>query len=156
MAQFTLEVSYSQVALFDAKLQSPYNDWTDEHVAQGFAWRPGSVSFGTLDDAGPLAVEAFRTKVLDEASSNATRIIVVPFSVPEHGEIEIASISSDVSITLPPGEYEVTFEHGKSEDQGMWANFYFRAVSAPVSARVIRVDAELRPPTDLVMAAQSA
>ena len=156
MARFTLEISYNQVAVFDAQMDSPFNDWTDEHVAQGFAWRPGSVSFGTLKNSGPLMVGVFHTKTFDETSSNANRVIIVPFSVPEHGGIDVASIASSFSLKLRPGEYELTFEHGRNADQQDWANFYFRAVTAPVAAKVIRADAELSPPADLIMTAEPA
>ena len=56
--QFDLFASYSQVSVFMAKLDSPFNDWEQEHVEQGFAWREGSVSFATLEEAGTLHCEA--------------------------------------------------------------------------------------------------
>ena len=42
-----LDVSYGQVGVFWAILAKPFNDWSEAHVRQGFAWRPGSVSFKT-------------------------------------------------------------------------------------------------------------
>lgn len=54
MSTFPLEVVYAHVAVFDARSRHPFNDWSDTHVAQGFAWRPGSVSFATLEPAGKL------------------------------------------------------------------------------------------------------
>lgn len=45
---FTLDISYSQLAVFQKGMENPFNDWEDTHVNQGFAWRPGSVSFGSL------------------------------------------------------------------------------------------------------------
>jgi Competence protein J (ComJ) len=155
MAHFIIDVSYNQVSVFDANLDDPFNDWSDEHVAQGFAWRPGSVSFGTLENAGTLAADVYRSKTFDESSSSASRVIAVPFSVPAHGNVEVASIASGVSLQLPAGEYELTFEHG-IDDRGMWACFYFRAVPATVAPRIVRADAELTPPATFVMAAQPA
>lgn len=156
MAQFTIDISYSQISVFDARLAKPFNDWLDEHVSQGFAWRPGSVSFGTLENAGPLTAEISRSRTFDESASQASRVIVVPFSVPEHGGVELASIASGVSLELPAGEYELTFEHGIDEDGKMWARFCFCAVDAPVAPRIIRADAELSPPDELVMTAHPA
>ncbi|HTE55125.1 MAG TPA: competence protein ComJ [Kofleriaceae bacterium] len=156
MATFSVEVSYAQLAVFDSTLAAPFNDWTDDHVNQGFAWRPGSVSFGTLDSAGPVVVEVLRSRTVDESKSAAERIIAVPFSVPEHGNIEIASIAGGVPLQIPPGEYELMFEHGRGPDHGMWANFYFRRVPAPALARVVRADAALVPPPVLVMTAEPA
>ena len=56
MATFLVEISHAQLAVFDSTLTAPFNDWTDDHVKQGFAWRPGSVSFMTLDTAGTFHV----------------------------------------------------------------------------------------------------
>jgi hypothetical protein len=156
MAQFTIDISYNQISVFDARLADPFNDWSDDHVSQGFAWRPGSVSFGTLENAGPLAADVSRSRAFDESASSAARVIAVPFSVPEHGGVELASIASGVSLELPPGEYELTFEHGLDDGGQMWARFYFRAVEAPVAPRIIRADAELSPPDEFVMTAQPA
>ncbi|HZH97796.1 MAG TPA: competence protein ComJ [Fimbriimonadaceae bacterium] len=156
MAAFNLEVSYTQVAVFDSTLTAPFNDWTDDHVNQGYAWRPGSVSFGTLESSGAIRVEVFRSRELNERTSPAERIIVVPFSVPEHGTIEIASIGSNAVLEVPPGEYELTFEHGRDPEGAMWANLYFRRVEAPVAPRIVRADAELNPPDVLVMTASPA
>jgi len=43
-ANFTVVVLYRTLALYDRALENPFNDWTREHWAQGFSWRPGSVS----------------------------------------------------------------------------------------------------------------
>ena len=156
MAQFTIDVSYDQISVFDARLADPFNDWSDEHVHQGFAWRPGSVSFATLEDAGPLAADVYRSRAFDESASSASRVISVPFSVPEHGGVELASIASGVPLELAEGEYELTFEHGLGNGGKMWARFYFRAVETPVTPRIIRADAELSPPDEFVMTAHPA
>ena len=58
---FQVFVSYSQLSVFDPTLSEPVNNWTSGHVAQGFAWRPGSVSFKSLSESGTHNVEYFRT-----------------------------------------------------------------------------------------------
>jgi hypothetical protein len=156
MAEFTIEVSYGQIAVFDPRLKDPFNDWTDEHVAQGFAWRPASVSFGTLDSAGAMKIDVSATSDFDEKSSPATRVIAVPFTVPESGTIEIASIGDSVIVQMPPGEHELIYEHGRDAGRSMWAYLYFRPVEAPVDAKIVRADAELSPPPRLVMTASPA
>jgi Competence protein J (ComJ) len=55
--QVRLIISHSQIAVFDPSLERPFNSWTDAHVAQGFSWRPGSVSFSTLCEWGRYDVE---------------------------------------------------------------------------------------------------
>jgi hypothetical protein len=156
MAAFDLDISYTQLAVFDSTLATPFNDWTDDHVDQGFAWRPGSVSFGTLESGGEIHINVFRSRELEERASMAERILVVPFTVPAHGAIEIASIGSRAVLDLQAGEYELTFEHGHDLKGVMWANFYFRPVESPVIPRILRADAELRPPAALVMTANPA
>ena len=150
-----IDISYSQIAAFHADLAEPFNDWSEQHVAQGFAWRPGSVSFATLDDGGVLRVNV-TSKTFDDSRSTATRVIQVPFDVSEHGPVELASIgSSATKLELPPGHYELTFEHGIDE-KGMWATFHFVPASGPTAAKLLRIDDALSPPGILVMGAEPA
>lgn len=114
------------------------------------------MSFGTLESSGAIWVEVFRSRVLDNRASMAERIIAVPFTVPEHGEIEVASISSSVVLQLPSAEYELTFEHGQHSEGTMWANLYFRRVESPTTPRILRADAELKMPPVFVMNAEPA
>ena len=156
MAAFVLDVSYAQLAVFDSSIVSPFNDWTQAHVDQGFAWRPGSVSFGTLDTSGPLRLEVFRSRELVESASHSQRIIRVPFAVPEHGKLEVGSIGSSAILEVPCGQYEMTFEHGIDAAGQMWANLYFRACQDETPPRILRADKDLRPPEPLLMTAEPA
>lgn len=156
MTTFSLEVSYAQIAVFDSTLANPFNDWTDEHVRQGFSWRPGSVSFATFDTVGRALVRVERTNPVSEEIMVADRVIVVPFTVPPHGRLEVATITDGVSLQLPPGDYELKFEHGRTEEGTMWINLGLRPVVAPVTPKVLRADTLLSPPTPLVMTAQPA
>lgn len=156
MAQFTIDISYGQVSIFDARLAQPFNDWSDDHVLQGFAWRPGSVSFGTLTSAGPTSIEVSCSREFDNAKSSASRVIVVPFSVPEHGDVEVGSISSSAVICVAPGEYELTFEHGLNGAGEMWVHLHFRAVAHPVEPRIVRADEAIAQPAQFVMTAEPA
>lgn len=156
MASFVLEISYAQLAVFDASLAQPFNDWSDAHVRQGFSWRPGSVSLRTIESTGPIAVQVFQSRTLDVGTSRAERIITVPFTVPVSGEIEVASIMYGASLLLPASEYELTFEHGTSTEAGMWANLYFERALQVVSPRIVRADAALVPPRTFVMTAGPA
>jgi hypothetical protein len=153
MDAFALDVSYSQISVFGTRVDRPFNDWTDEHVNQGFAWRPVSVSFGTLDDGGPLRVRV-SSAPFEPSSSTASRVIQVPFEVPPYGEVDVASIGQAVTLELPPGTYALVFEHGKDE-HGMWAMFHF-VRSDQVRPEIIRADPEIHPAQVLVMTAQPA
>lgn len=156
MASFLLEISYTQLAVFDGSLAQPFNDWNDAHVRQGFSWRPGSVSFQTLQSAGAIAVQVFQSRTLDVTTSGAERIIAVPFTVPVSGEIEVASIASGASLSLVAGDYELTFEHGLGAELGMWANLYFERALRTVSPRIVRADAALKAPDAFLMTAEPA
>jgi hypothetical protein len=156
MATFNLEVSYAQLAVFDARLTNPFNDWSDDHINQGFAWRPGSVSFATLETTGTIAVTLTPPGPVSQQGAPPTREILVPFTVPAHGEVEISTISGSVPVQLPKGEYALTFRHGHSADGAMHATLSFDPVTSPVMAEILRADDALRPPDKLVMAAQPA
>ncbi|HRI66419.1 MAG TPA: competence protein ComJ [Polyangium sp.] len=155
MSTFSLEVTYAQVAVFDTCLKHPFNDWSDEHVAQGFAWRPGSVSFSTLEPAGELVVRVERSAASPDVT-NAERAISVPFSVPIHGAIEIATIARSFAIEFVAGEYELSFVHGRRIDGTMTATFHFRPVESQTNPKILRADSALAPAPEFVMNAHPA
>jgi hypothetical protein len=110
MVEISIAVSYSQIAVFDAEMVNPFNDWTPQHVSQGFAWRPGSVAFRTLEEAEHYNVNVMILKDDIDSSEEAIHAIWVPFEVPIHGVVEIGSISDGVQIELPQGEYNLLYE----------------------------------------------
>lgn len=156
MSRFTLEISYSQLAVFNSRLSHPFNDWTEAHVAQGFTWRPGSVSFGTLSDGGTIAIEVVTRQRYSDQTSGANRVIRVPFEVAECGDIEVASIGTSAHVVLEPGFYALTFEHGLHEETGMWARLYLEKTTDNIEAAILRADGALRPSQPLLMTAQPA
>lgn len=156
-----VEVSYSQLVVVDPRMPSPLNAWSEAHVAQGFAWRPGSVSFGTLEASGDVVVRVIVARLFEAATSTSSRVIAVPFRVAAHGSVEVGSMGGGVEVKLPPGEYELTFEHGRMATGAMWADLYFRgasALDAPsyVAPRIVKADPELSPPATLLMEAEPA
>ena len=74
---FPLYASYAQVAIFLSSLEQPFNNWTDRHVAQGFAWREGSVSFA-VTDGGDCFVEILLNDDQSSIVSETIREIWVP------------------------------------------------------------------------------
>ena len=151
----TLDISYAQLAVFRSDLANPFNDWTEAHVAQGFAWRPGSVSFATIEASGPIDLEVAQAWP-PLASSRASRIISVPFAVGETGAVDVASIGDGETVSIPTGEYRLTFEHGLHADRGMWARLWFERVNAAVKPNVARADSDLAPVEPLLMDASPA
>jgi len=153
MHAFVLEVSHAQVAVFDPHMERPFNDWSDDHVRQGFTWRPGSVSFRTIQSAGTIQVRV--ESAGDATGVRGLRTIVVSFTVSSHGEVEAATIAASEVFQLQPGEYELTFDHGLLRSE-MWARLVFRKVVTPVAPRIVVADAELSPPARLIMSARPA
>jgi hypothetical protein len=155
-AFFSLSVSYSQVAVFDRALEHPFNLWTERHVKQGFSWRPGSVSFATLDEAGQHDVEIDVVSDDVALSPGAVRIIQTPFEVPQSGSIEIASISESIPLSLASGPYLLRFEYFLATgDLKPRVRFVFMR-NEIAAFRIMRADPELTARDDLLLSAEPA
>jgi hypothetical protein len=146
----TLFISHSQLVVCDPSLERPFNFWTDRHVAQGFAWRPGSVSFGTIDEGGLHSIDVLLTHSYVDISPLAIRAIEVPFRVPFEESVEIASVDSQ-RLQIPSSLYALRFECL----QGRKLKFVFMKIDNP-KFRIVRSDAELRPAGDLLLTADPA
>ena len=122
LGTFTLEISYSQVAVFNASLDRPFNHWTEEHFKQGFVWRPSSVSFRTAarTGRGEVAVRQAAQRVLRDDASIA---ISVPFKV-ESPAIEVASVFKGCVINVDPGDYELVYQTGAAASN-LWIDLQF-------------------------------
>ena len=151
--QFHLELAWSQISIFDANLVDPFNDWNEHHLAQGFTWRQGSVSFklpvrsGTID----VDVELVDNLIVDPSARWA---IVVPF-VAWAGVIEISSITQAELIEVDPGQYALLYQSGVRDGQA-WVSLGFMASSrSPVEPMILRSDDELHADS-LLMEAEPA
>ncbi|RDI38384.1 competence protein ComJ [Falsibacillus pallidus] len=149
---FETEIFYSQIALFKYGLDNPFNDWRKPHVNQGFSWRDGSVSFGTLSSKGDCKITVKLTKQI-ETDDDVIRAIVVPFKV-EKGGIEIGSVMETVPIDIPEGTYEVLFT-AKNANGYEHYTFSFIENENP-KAKVLKADDELNVPDRLFMEANPA
>ncbi|GLQ99119.1 competence protein ComJ [Dyella mobilis] len=151
-----LHVSYSQIAVFDSTLQRPFNDWTSGHVAQGFAWRPGSVSFRTLVESGTHTIEVDTPEHFGSLHVNAVRAIEVPFGVADNIVLEISSISDSELISIPSGSYAVRCEFLGVDDFGnQHVHLSFVREENPRFA-VLLADQELAVGATLITQAQPA
>lgn len=153
VASFEVLVSWYQIIVHD-DLYSGYNAWTPEHVMQGFAWRPGSVSFGTLDIVDmEVVVNLEENPVL---MLDSQRAIVVPFVVKRDSQIFVVSSLTRVPVPIPSGTYELWFQHGRPEGmRTMWCTLAFKPESKPRAA-ILRADHELCPPGTLMLDAEPA
>ncbi len=150
---FNVFISYSQIAVFPGQLEQPFNDWTREHVKQGFAWRPESVSFATLTESGNAQI-SWDLKSEFRLRPDTVRAIQVPFFVPD-GSIEIASISDGQEIPFERGQYLLVFETGLNDDGTMWCCFSF-VKSPSATAAILKLDKDIVPPSPLLMEATPA
>jgi len=100
----TLDISYRQLAVFVADIQSPYNNWSIESFNQGFAYREESVSFDTIEDG------KFQVYINEEKSINREELIrkiVVPLKT-QNG-FELGSLTSTIRIEISPGNYRIEY-----------------------------------------------
>lgn len=150
------ELSYGQLAVFASSLKHPFNDWTDKHVLQGFAWRPGSVSFRSLLEAGRHSVEVRSVDHLGQVHQDAVRVIDVPFEVPDDGAVEIGSISETFPVSLPSGSFLLRCEFLKPDGNGMGrVELTFSRMDKPRFA-IVRADQEVSGHGELLTTAQPA
>ncbi len=150
---FSLYVSYSQVAVYDASLENPFNSWTPELVHQGFTWREGATSFRTINEDGTLHV-AVRIVDQHHEAAETVRGIRVPFTVPSNGEIEVGSITGGKSFLIPAGDYSLFFETWTENDE-MWCMLTF-CTSFSAAPEIFKCDDVLTPAKPLQMGAQPA
>ena len=89
----------------------PYGDMPNEgyHARdiQGFAWYANCVTFDLVH--GDSWLKIYHSRQLD-IQPETTRAIVVPFTVPEEGYIEITGDLDVTRLDIPTGQYQLLFE----------------------------------------------
>jgi hypothetical protein len=149
---FESDTLYSQLAVFQFGLENPFNDWNDTHFNQGFSWREGSVSFGTLSEKEKCNITVRVTDNL-EVNSNVIRAITVPFYINCKG-IEVGNVMETKAIDIEEGMYELLFTI-LVENRMEHYTFNFIKNNNP-KANIIIADEELKPSTTLLMQAEPA
>jgi hypothetical protein len=149
-------ISYAQLAVFDHSLERPFNLWTDRHVAQGFSWRPGSVSFRTIEENGLHLVVCKLGALEDDIPILAIRVIDVPFEVKSGKRVEIGSISESKLVDVPQGIYQLRFEcYGRRGDDFPRIKLIFFKTNDP-TFRVVKADPELASAPEFLLTANPA
>ncbi|CAM2005299.1 competence protein ComJ [Acanthopleuribacter pedis] len=147
---------YGQVCVFDPGLNDPFNDWDDIHVKQGFAWRPGSVSFSVpLSGYWDFNIEI--NSSFDRENGEYIRGISVPFIIQEN-QVEIGGVISSEVYGIETGTYELLFViHNMESEEGQpEGSLYFLKREGVTPAEVFRKDSELTPQEELKMTALPA
>lgn len=152
-ATFECDILYSQIAVFNYGLDNPYNDWNDIHVQQGFCWREGSVSFGTISNDVECRITVKLAEKI-ELDKDISRAIVVPYEVKDQG-IEIGSIMETVAFDIPRGRYELLFTAKRIDIELEQYTVMFVKANKP-RARILVADEDLSVSEELLMDARAA
>lgn len=144
-ATIQLYVTYQQVSVFDPNLSNPFNFWKDEHVAQGFSWRKGSVGFGTLDPEGAIDID-LRSETSPVPDEGAIRAIVVPFERPKLGNVEIATITESRILAIPDETTGLLYQAGIAGDRSRYSISFLKG-PAP-SPQILIIDPEISMPAN--------
>jgi hypothetical protein len=148
-----LGFDYQQIWVFQAGLENPINKATRQHFEQGFAWRPGSVTFRTLIHAGIAEIGLSVWESSQSPSADAKRIIDVPFEVPDDGRVEVGGFASRAIVDLPPGLYTLRFEAFEPNSPAYCRISLAFYKNTKPEFRIVRADPGLRIEGDLLIAA---
>src|SRR5260370_1748735 len=98
---------YGTLAIFQAGISHPFNDWNSIHGSQGFSWRPGSVSFAAVDadDPSPVFVEIRESYT---PPAEAFRVIKLPFEV-DSREVHPTHLLDKCKIPIRPHNFPEFF-----------------------------------------------
>lgn len=133
IAAFLLTLLYSQVTVaVPGRARGLL--WTDDHVAQGFAWSPGFVSFGVPDHDGHVKVVIQRSSAF-QATAQTLWAVQTPFDV-DDSCLEVGTIGSEQSVSIAAGRYNLIFEArppgpGSSGDVAYIVYLHFIETPAP-------------------------
>ena len=138
IAEFFLTVLYTQITVAVPGAAAKGLLWTDDHVAQGFAWSPGFVSFGLPDHDGRVRVVVLRPEAF-RVTPQSLWAVQTPLDVPG-SPVEIGSIVTEHAVSLPPGRYNLVFEarspqQGEAPDVAYVVHLHFIGRASPSSGR---------------------
>lgn len=109
MPEHEIQILYSQFSVHTQEVDA-FPDWTDAHVAQGVAWRPGHASFGVPDHDGKCLLDIAMTDRAPVAGPGTERLLGVPFDVGIRGRAAVSTILETLDLDIPAGAYQLWFE----------------------------------------------
>ena len=148
LAEFALTIFYTQVIVHLPGIEAPGLAWTDEHVAQGFAWAHDTVNCGLPDHDGECLLRVSIQPIDAELDPKALWAIGVPFDV-KASPLSIGTVLNVRDVAVPCGLYSLVFE--VLPGTGAFAfvvDLKFRQSAAPGFA-ILKQGSELR--TDHVL-----
>jgi len=135
-----LELSYKQFCIFNESVKNPFNDWSEESIAQGFSIRKESISIMTLNSNGVLKISVLTDNRLLE---NAKRIIEFEYMVKDEN-LSIATISSELKIKIKEGLYKIRVQLCNESDESELCYLSFlKKNEEDILPRYLRYDKEI-------------
>ena len=104
--QFLYTITHSQISLFSEE-EPDFNLWSTDHVAQGFSWRAGHVSFGVPDHDGMCVVEVAVVPRAPAPDATVLRVLGVPMDVRDR--LYVATTVDENTTDVPPGRYQIVY-----------------------------------------------
>jgi hypothetical protein len=153
---FPLEISYSQFAVFNHRVENPFNKWTDDHVKQGFSWRKDSACFRTLMEAGEHIFEVNCLTVLPDLYPSSIRAILVPVPKLTDRKLEIASIGDSKILTIPHETDGLLVQLAPPSSNEPASVIVTLLSGFKVDFAILRADSEIKKTTSLVKRATPA
>lgn len=135
-----LELSYKQFCIFNESVNNPFNDWSEENIAQGFSIRKESISIMTLNSSGILKISVLTdSRLLD----NAKRIVEFEYMVKDEN-LSIATISSELKIKIKEGLYKIRVQLCNESDESELCYLSFlKKDEEDILPRYLRYDKEI-------------
>ncbi|WFR97614.1 competence protein ComJ [Rhizobium tumorigenes] len=149
IAEFPITVLHTQVVVHLPGLPRPGLLWNDDHVAQGFAWSQGIVSFGVPDHDGQCLIRV-DTAVSIQVDSSAAWAVQTPFEL-SATPLKIGTIGTMKDVRIPLGKYNLVFEALLGASAGDYA-FVLKLIFVPSEEpefKILKQGAELT--TDKVL-----
>lgn len=144
---FNLVPTHNFFTLTRLDIERPFAEWRQDDIDQGFVWMPGSISYSLVGNPLGISISVETCDSCDEdISSQATRIIRLPFDVLDGVDLGLTTIASPDRFSLPGGPYMVQFEYwgdGYVEDDA-WARLRFRP--GRTEPAVLRTDKYMKVP----------
>lgn len=153
LADFPVTIQYAQVLVQSESRAAAGLLWTDEHVAQGFAWSEGLVSFGVPDHDGTsrIEVELARDAVLNP---RALWAVQVPFRVT--GPLQIGTLFDTRGVTVPNGGYDLTYQAFPGAEGHAYVLRLTFSQSAAPAFRILKTGGDITADTILRRDAEAA
>ena len=114
LTEFATVILYGQLVLANPASGRAPLVWTNDEVAQGFAWSPDEVAFGVPDHNGECRVSVtVGTDAAVRVADDALWALAVPFTA-QGPAVEVGTVMLERSIPIMPGRIRLSFRPGRA------------------------------------------